>query len=239
MAVPFDRDRFGLPDRWRALRQPTRPATTALLGLVAASMLLAACGTEGHDPLTSVSAISVTPEPTQDGSSKTDTPTTDTPATNPPATDTAAGGLPAFPENTGPQVRRDSKGTPIVFSDVRVAEHEGFDRIVLEFSGTGKPGWAISYVDEAVLDGSGEVVTLAGDATLDIYASNTTAPAPGYYSGPARLVAAAGGITEVYVVGTFEGGTQVLAGVDGPRAMFRVFALTHPSRMVVDVESID
>jgi len=35
---------------------------------------------------------------------------------------------------------RTSRGGDLVFVDVRVAEHESFDRIVLEFSGTDTPG---------------------------------------------------------------------------------------------------
>ena len=102
-----------------------------------------------------------------------------------------------------------------MFTDVRVDELEGFDRIVLEFTGSGVPGWSVSYVDEAVLEGSGRVVTLGGDAVLDIYASGTTWPGSGDYSGPRRVAPANGGnIAEVYVAGTFEGYTQVLAGID-------------------------
>ncbi len=107
---------------------------------------------------------------------------------------------------------------------------------MLEFTGTGIPGWAVNYVHKAVLDGSGETVTLGGDAILDIYASGTTWPASGYYSGPTRLEPPNGGdIGDVYVVGTFEGSTQVLAGIDGDPVPFRVFALSDPPRLVVDV----
>jgi hypothetical protein len=123
-----------------------------------------------------------------------------------------------------------------VFTDVRVAEHESFDRIVLEFTGTGIPGWAVNYLHKAVLDGSGETVTLGGDAILDISASGTTWPASGYYSGPTQFEPPNGGdIDDVYVVGTFEGYTQVLAGIDGAPVPFRVFTLSDPPRLVVDV----
>ena len=122
-----------------------------------------------------------------------------------------------------------------MFSKVRVADHEGFDRIVLEFTGTGTPGWTVNYVDQAVLDGSGDVVELGGDAFLDIYASGTTWPADGYYSGPQQFEPDNGGVDDVYVGGTFEGYTQVLAGIEGDRVPFRVFALADPSRLVVDV----
>ena len=103
----------------------------------------------------------------------------------------------------------------LVLTDVRVGEHEGFDRIVLEFTGTGVPGWSVGWVDRARLDGSGEAVDLDGDAVLDIYASGTTWPADGYYDGPSGSSPDGGEVDDVYVGGTFEGYTQVLAGIDG------------------------
>ena len=125
-----------------------------------------------------------------------------------------------------------------MLTDVRVADHASFDRIVLEFTGTGIPGWTVNYVHEAVLDGSGEAVTLGGDAILDIYASGTTYPGSEgeYYSGPRQFEPENGGdVDDVHVGGTFEGYTQVLAGIDGHPVPFRVFALADPSRLVVDV----
>ncbi|RHW27264.1 hypothetical protein D0Z08_08845 [Nocardioides immobilis] len=73
-------------------------------------------------------------------------------------------------------------------------------------------------------------------------ASGTTWPADNYYRGPRQFTPENGGdVDDVYVVGTFEGYTQVLDGIDGAPAPFRVFALTNPSRLVVDVvdESAD
>ncbi len=152
-----------------------------------------------------------------------------------PADDPTDGG-PAFPKDTALQFAENSGEWDLVLVDVRVAEHESFERIVLEFSGTGIPGWAVGYVDAAVLDGSGEAVPLGGDAFLDIYASGTTWPAADYYSGPKQFEPDNGGdVSDVYVGGTFEGSTQVLAGVDGDRVPFRVFTLTEPSRLLVDV----
>lgn len=213
-----------------------RRATTVLLS-TAAVALLAACGTDGGgDPIsaTATSKTTTSPEPTLD-TSTTDAPTTDTPADDP-TIDT-----PSFPENTARQTAENVGDWDLVFTDIRVAEHESFDRIVLEFTGTGIPGWVVNYVDEAVLDGSGIVVRLGRDAILDIYATGTTWPGPDYYSGPRRLEAENGGVTDIHFGGTFEGYTQVLAGIDGDPVPFRVFALTDPSRLVVDVvdESAD
>ncbi len=123
-----------------------------------------------------------------------------------------------------------------------MGEHETFDRIVLEFSGTGPLGWQVEYVDEAVLEGSGDVVTLGGDAILVIVAHYNLWPASDYYSGPSQFEPRHGGnVNDVFVGGTFEGYAQVFAGIDRAPVPFRVFALTDPSRLVVDVadDSID
>jgi hypothetical protein len=235
-----------MPDRLRALRvegETMRRATTVLLSPAAVVALLAACGTDGGGDPTSAPATNETAtsqEPTSDAST-TDAPTIKTSTTDTPAEDPNDGG-PAFPENTADQTAENSGKWDLVLIDVRVAEHETFDRIVLEFTGTGIPGWAVNYVDDAVLDGSGETVTLGGDAILDIYTSGTTWPAPDYYRGPKQFEPEYGGdVNDVYVGGTFEGYTQVLAGIDGAPVPFRVFALTDPSRLVVDVvdESAD
>lgn len=199
-----------------------RRGVKALLGTLAAIPLLAGCATDRSAGTDSA--------PATDDTTSSPTPTSQTSTTHDPTAD-----VPAFAENTKRQSGEGS-GEALVLIDVRVAEAEGFGRIVLEFSGTGTPGWVVNYVDEAALDGSGEVVDLGGGAILDIYASGTTWPAPDYYGGPSRLSPEHGGdISAVYVGGTFEGYTQVLAGIDGDPARFRVFALTAPSRLVIDV----
>ncbi len=199
-----------------------RRGVTALVSAIAAILLLAGCATDRSGP-TSGPAIG-------------DTTTSPAPTPETSTTNTPTNGAPAFAENTKRQSRRASGGWDLVLVDVRVAEAEGFDRIVLEFSGTATPGWVVNYVDDAELEGSGERVALGGSATLDIYASGTTWPAPNYYSGPSQFTPENGGdVSDVYVGGTFEGYTQVLAGIDGDPVPFRVFALTAPSRLVIDV----
>ena len=157
-------------------------------------------------------------------------------AAHPSATKAPAADGRTFPRLFVPQTGEGSRPSDLVLVDVRVAATGGLDRIVLEFSGTGTPGWVVNYAEKAVLDGSGEAVDLGGRSTLDIYASDTTWPASGYYDGPAHLVPRSSGhITDVYVGGTFEGTTQVLAGIDGEPVPFRVFTRTAPSRLVIEV----
>jgi len=147
---------------------------------------------------------------------------------------------PAFPDGTASQTARPKGEWDLVLTDVRVGHHEGFDRVVLEFDGTGTPGWAVGYVDRARADGSGETIALDGDAVLDVYARGTTYPGTGAvdsgYDGPQHFRPEdASSVAEVHVVGTFEGDTQVVVGIDGDRVPFRTFALTGPARLVVDV----
>lgn len=201
-----------------------RRPLTALLTL-AAVLLLAGCAVESSSGTDSARGTGET---------------TRSPTPSPPPTpDTATADAAPFPGSTEQQLSEGSGGSDLVLVDVRVREAAGFDRVVLEFSGRGTPGWAVSYVDVAMLERSGEHVALGGDAVLDIYASGTTWPAPDYYTGPRRVTAPSGGaVDEVYVAGTSEGTTQVLAGIKDGAAPFRVFALAAPARLVVDVVDV-
>ena len=200
-----------------------RRALTALLSAIAVVPLLAGCQT---DRSSGTGTARATGETTNSATPRSTTSTINEPTT----------GAPAFTDNVERQSGEGSGGSDLVLVDVRVAQAEGFDRIVLEFSGTGTPGWVVNYVDEAVVDGSGEAVALGGTAVLDIYASGTTWPAPDYYRGPSHVTPPAGAdVADVYVGGTFEGYTQVIAGIDSDPVPFRVFALAAPARLVIDV----
>lgn len=246
MTVLHERDDHG-PRRQpagrgrRAVAGLPRPAAVAVSAVVATLTLLAACGTEGDGTPGDATAPSgaTSSQETSPSGTTADSPRPDD-ATGATADDAASESTKrpsGFPEGTGLR-RGKGSGDALVLTDVRVKEHYAFDRIVLEFSGTGTPGWAVTYVKQAALEGSGEVVELDGDSTLNISASNSTWPADDYYSGPLRL-GGDDGAPDVHVGGTFEGYTQVLAGVDGPRAPFRVFTRTQPSRLVVDITTDD
>ena len=206
--------------------------------LAAAVLLLAACGTDAS-PTSASETGGASPSPdTSETSSGTPSPS-DSPSDSPtapaessPATPAADG--PPFPESTDPQTVEPSGEWDLQLVDVRVGDHDGFDRVVLELSGTTTPGWGVAWGDEAVAEGSGDVVPLEGDHVLTISASGTALPEPGSFEVPARL-GPAGAVAEVQVTGWFEGYTQVFAGVEGDERPFRVFTLTDPPRLVVDI----
>jgi len=64
----------------------------------------------------------------------------------------------------------------VAVTDVRMATHAGFDRVVFEIEGDGLAGWDLRYVDEATAQGSGELIEVDGDAILAVALHNVTLP---------------------------------------------------------------
>ena len=202
--------------------------------LAAAVLLLAACGTDAS-PTSANEATTSSPSPEPSKTSPqtpSESPSSSASAESPAPTPAPDG--PPFPESTEPQTAEPSGEWDLQLVDVRVGEHDGFDRVVLELSGTATPGWGVAWSEEAVAEGSGDVLPLEGDHVLTISASGTAMPEPGSFEVPARL-GPAGAVAEVQVNGWFEGYTQVFAGVAGGERPFRVFTLTDPPRLVVDI----
>ena len=79
----------------------------------------------------------------------------------------------------------------LVGVDIRTGGHECFERVVLEFGGTGElPGYRVQYEGDPILDSpSGEPVDVAGDATL-VVSVGAWMPDPdgNGYQGPREFV---------------------------------------------------
>ena len=219
-----------------------RPLPRVVAGAALLGLLLGACSTYG-DP--APSGTTTSESPTSTGETPTDTTPTDTPSPTESPTDDAStpgdGGTEApvpFPANTEPDTADPSADALLTVTDVRVARHEGFDRVVLEMDGKGTPGWRVEYVDEPQDDGSGNPVDVDGDAFLQVMISGSGYPMDtgvDEYAGPNLVEADGGVVEEVLLRGVFEGYTQAFLGVDDERRPFRVFALEDPVRVVVDV----
>jgi hypothetical protein len=125
---------------------------------------------------------------------------------------------------------------------VRVAAHEGYERIVFEFDGA-VPGYKVEYVDRPVRQcGSGEVVALPGDAWLSMrfYPANAhteegrpTVSAEGRDQDTAGRLA---NLKRLKLICDFEAVTEFVGAVAMP-GRFRVLELTGPKRVVVDVQT--
>ena len=124
--------------------------------------------------------------------------------------------------------------------EVRLAGHDGFDRLVLEFADR-VPGHTVGYrPPPAQADGSGDEIPLP-EASATVKVSLTPATGDGWiggartYFGPSTVTANTAEVTQVKAAGDFE---AVLTWVVGLRAKvpFRVLVLDGPPRLVIDFQ---
>jgi hypothetical protein len=150
-----------------------------------------------------------------------------------------------FPQNPGSTEPTTIKSNPdpvteaATLVDVRVGAHPesgGWDRIVFEFEDV-RPAGLVEYVDEAANCGSGNTVTLPGEAILAVRFDATNAHnEQGQLTIDATEVNGPGNII-VKAVGTcdFE---AVVSWAIGLKSMknYKVSLLENPARVVVDVK---
>ena len=160
--------------------------------------------------------------------------TAGTTASSAPAAETSP-----FPAGTGVQTADPVDPAGLTVTAVRAAAHDGYDRVVFELAGSGAPGWQVEYVDTPSAQGSGDVVDVPGTAFLQVTLQGTTYP---YESGAEEVARGAVPLSGTETVqgvvydATFEGSSLAWIGTAG-QAPFRVYALTGPSRVVVEVAS--
>jgi hypothetical protein len=234
-----------------ARTSPTARAVTAL----AAALALTGCsddGTPSPTPTQSSGTAASTPAPsTQSPTTPAPTGTASPTGTAPPS-GSASPSASASPSGTAPVPagfslkKVSSKGFPTLGGDigaiggVRVGRHPGYDRVVWEFPGTGRPALQVQYVDQPLADGSGDVVTVRGDAYLEVLVSSVgippaNAPRPG--SASAASLAGTVVAEALPVYGGFEAVGQTFVGVRDHKRPFRVTLLRNPTRLVVDIWS--
>ena len=131
-------------------------------------------------------------------------------------------------------------------TDVQVARHEGYDRVVFTFSNH-VPGYQVGYIAKPVkADGSGDVVTIDGTYVVGVRMDpasgvdlTPTSDPKGYtetYTGPKRINAGTPEITEVVETGDFEAVLNWAIGTQD-KVNFRVLVLDSPARLVVDLQN--
>ena len=132
-----------------------------------------------------------------------------------------------------PPVRSDDPAKALALNAIRAAAHEGFTRVVLEFSGEGTPGVrTAAWTDEAVEQGRGLPIQVDGGAVLDLVIDGTpmmASDAP-YPSGAHTRA----GDLDVVSDGSFEDNTHIVIGAPTARE-FQIGFLSNPVRMVIDI----
>jgi hypothetical protein len=210
----------------------TRKTSLAALAVGLAALTLAACGSDEPDERqagASVTPVATTPPVSSPAPSATSTPPG--PSVSAPV---------PFPADTTLDESGPEGGGLLSVTDVRVARQDGFDRVTFQLGGTGEPGWRVGYVDQPTQEGSGDPVTIPGSNTyLSVIIRGVGYPADTgqtEYAGPKSLTPTdTTQIKGVRVFGVFEGQYDGVVGISGAQRPFRVFALTNPARVVVDV----
>ncbi|WP_273053081.1 hypothetical protein [Corynebacterium nuruki] len=133
-------------------------------------------------------------------------------------------------------------GTALVAAQIRVGAHSTYDRVVVEFDGTGSPGWDVGLTDHPTADGSGLPVDFSGRQamTIDLRGIDMNATADRAAAGkdatpPVKLAKDTGAIRSVKAAGAFEGQQRVVVGLADRNPEFRVNLLSSPTRLVIDV----
>ena len=128
---------------------------------------------------------------------------------------------------------------PLVAQDIRVGTHDGYDRIVFEYDG-GTPTLELDVAEPPyVQDPSGLPLTVAGSPVYRITLHGATrydmenGEQP--YQGPTNFEPGFAQIVQFVEFGDFEATHNWYLGVNGGECV-RVFQLTDPSRIVIDVQ---
>jgi len=140
-------------------------------------------------------------------------------------------GLPPF--STAPKTSTGSGGQAQL-SGIDTGCHAAFDRFVIRIS-SGNPGYDVRYVSRIVADPSGNPVTLRGSKRIKV----VIRPARGHTSAganllPSTLTPLCPNLRQVKKAGDFEGVVSFGLGL-ASKTGFRVFRLSAPTRIVVDV----
>lgn len=143
----------------------------------------------------------------------------------------AAFALPPF--TTTPKTASGSGGQAELFG-VAVGCHTTFDRFVVR-TRFATPGYSVRYVTQIVADGSGNPVSLLGSKRIRIVIRE----ARGHTQGgtnlvPRVLTPRCANLRQMKTAGDFEGVVSFGLGLRR-KTGFRVFRLTGPARIVVDV----
>jgi hypothetical protein len=143
----------------------------------------------------------------------------------------AAFGLPPF--TPAPKSSPPTGGQAELFATAAGC-HATFDRFVIR-ARLATPGYSVRYVTKVVADGSGKTVSLLGTKRIRVVIRRARA----HTSGGSALLSSVttplcSNLRQVKIAGDFEGVVSFGLGLRR-KTGFRVFRLTGPTRIVIDV----
>ena len=236
------------------IRLPTRSARGTVASIAATSLLLAGCANEG-DSGSETATIQSTTQVTGDSDAQTHDPDASvvattgrpgdkvalTPLTKVLVTPSAVAPVHQPAQAAGGDIPGSGYWNPgmpeVLLRDVRAAEHEGFDRLVFEFSGNPEVvEKAMTYQDAPDQQGTGDIEPVKGNAYLPVLLRRVAVadtPEGRQFVGRGSLGVAAGNILDVFNSGGTEGDSLFYVGLDSERD-FTFQMLENPPRIVLD-----
>jgi hypothetical protein len=129
---------------------------------------------------------------------------------------------------------------PVLLTDVRIAGHDGYDRVVFEYEGDLTPELRVTPDDGPYIQNpSGLPVDVNGDPVYLVNVTGASAhdmdSGEQTYTGPTDFDPGLEQIVQLVESGDFEAVNNWYLGVNGSTCL-RLFALTDPGRLVIDVQ---
>ena len=125
-------------------------------------------------------------------------------------------------------------------TSVRTGQHDGYDRVVFQFSG-GRPAVTASRVSAVYADPKGTPVALAGQSYLRVVFRGASGVCPQSaqqtWTGPAVLTPSYPQLLTVSAAGDFEGYLSFGIGL-AANGSYHVSTLTGPDRVVIDFSHV-
>ena len=160
------------------------------------------------------------------------------PASSSPAPGTTAPSSPAGGQPDGTSRACAQAGSYL--TSVRTGQHNGFDRVVFQFSG-GRPAVTASRVAAVYADPKGTPVALAGQSYLRVVFRGASGVCPQSaqqtWTGPAVLTPSYPQLLTVSAAGDFEGYLSFGIGL-AANGSYHVSTLTGPDRVVIDFSHV-
>jgi hypothetical protein len=137
-----------------------------------------------------------------------------------------------------PVVEAATEPPPVNIVDVRVGTHDDYDRVVVEFD-SGIPEYTVDQAEPPFTeDGSGFPIDVEGESFLVLVmrgGTKQTDTGESSYDGPTDFDPGLAQLVDLVEGGDFEAQSTWYFGLTGD-ACTRVFTLTEPDRLVIDIE---
>lgn len=213
--------------------------------IAVSGLLLAGCGSENSEQQSSVaSSGSSTPATSTQESTLQETTETSTSATEASPTATSNEQLkPLGTPSLEDQTLYPERGSNLTPKAIRAAHHQNFDRVTIEFSGTGPAGWYSKLLEQPKQQASGHDIAYEGNCALDLGIEMTPYPMDDPAAQQEMLetklypgTTEHGGIvTGVNYNSAFEARSQFIIGLT-KKAPYSLAYLDGPPRVVIDFQ---